>query len=147
MRIVGVMGVGLLAAASCCCCGSPSELLETIKEKLHGGPVQTETPAPVATPAPVVEEKVEIGIPTGAHTEPAAEGVFMRYTAEDIDVQTARQFHDHWLRTHAWQVQVDNETPSGWTMEALRGPHRLTIDIEPLNVGTNTGVNVVFKLL
>ena len=146
MKLLGVMGAGLLAAGFCCCGGGedgPLGKIRALLGKEDAAPVEAAAPAPSA-PVAVQEKEVKIGVPPGAVTQPAPEGVFLRYTQNTMTVEGARQYHDHWLRNHGWQPQVDAATASGWTMEAVKDDDRLIIDIQPL--GTQ-GVNVVFKLL
>lgn len=145
MKLIPVLGVGTLAASFCCCCGSPDELISKVKGLVGA---ETEAVAPAdpaeAAPAPVVQEEIVIGVPKGSTSQPVPDGVFYRYTNPSIGVAKARQFHDGWFRRKGWQPQVDAATPTGWTMEAVKGEQRLIVDIQPLGVD---GVNVIFKLL
>lgn len=143
MKLVGVLGAGFFAV-SLCCCGDPTELISKLKARLGGGEPAPEASATPATPAPVVQAEIKIGIPRNADVQPAPPGVFLRYTHLTLGVQEARQYHDGWLRKNGWQTQVDSTTATGWTLEAVQGEQRLTIEIEPLG---EQGVNVVFKLL
>ena len=146
MKLVGVAGVMVLGAGVCCGCGSPGELVERISEMFGApAPVPVEVEAAPEAPSEVtVTEQVEIGVPRGAVTQPAPDGVFLRYTAIELSVDKARQYHDTWFRNHGWRVQVDQLTASGWTMEVVNEQHRLIVDLQPL--GQN-GVNATFKLL
>ena len=144
MKLLPVLGVGFLATSFCCCGG----LVDKVKAMFDDAEPAVEAAPPVETApvaAPVVEEKIEIGIPRGAKTQPAPEGVFLRYTHETLSVDEARQYHDQWFRENGWQVQVDNATATGRTLEAVKGAHRLTVDMVPL--GGQGGVNVIYKLL
>lgn len=150
MRLIGVTGVMVLGVGVCCGCGSPAELLDRL-----GALMGKEPPPPVEIPAPpgspeaeapveVVTQEVQIGVPRGAVTQPAPEGVFLRYTADNMNVDKARQYHDTWFRNHGWRVQVDQATATGWTIEVVNAEHRLIVDLQPLG---QTGVNATFKLL
>lgn len=142
MKLLGVLGVGLLAAGFCCC-GSPDELVSKLQSLV--GEESAPPPAPVvqATPAPVTEQ-IPIGVPRGALQQPVPPGAFYRYTSATLDVDGARQYHDGWFRKNGWVMQVDAQTANGWTLEAVKGDHRMTVDIQPIEGG---GINVTFKLL
>lgn len=153
MRLIGVAGVMVLGAGICCGCGSPGAMITRIRSIMMGeGPegegVPVEAPveaaAPEAPPVQVVTEEVQIGLPRGAVQQQAPEGVFMRYTADALSVDQARQYHINWLREHGWRVQVDQASVTGWSIEVVNDQHRLIVTLEPL--GQN-GVNTTFKLL
>lgn len=153
MKLVGVLGVGLIAAAGCCCCGDPRGLLDRARALVAGGDTPAEVAAPVEAPAPEkapAPPELSVGIPARAEEKPAPPGTWMRYIAP-ISVEKARQFHNKWLREHGWQIQVDSQTANGWVLEAVKDSTRLSIDLRPVPHTGDTAeierVNAVLKLL
>lgn len=143
MRLVGLVGVGVLAIG--CCCGDPRALIE----RLRGGEAAAPEAATAAPPeelppatAPTADA-IPMGVPPTATQLPATGGAWMKYTAP-IAVERARQFHDRWLRENGWSIQSDLQSARGWILVATRDGHRVTIEIAAQESG---GVMVVFNLL
>lgn len=141
MRLLAVLGIGVFGT-SLCCCGDLFEKLKSLAGGEEAAPPPVEAPAPVSDP--VVEVNLQIGVPTNAEIQTPPPGVFLRYTSQALDVDKARQYHDRWFRENGWQVQVDQATATGWTLEAVNSDQRLIVNILP---AAPQGVNVVFKLL